>query len=201
MDCRPSVHVAAIDFRYSDPERGFDRSRVKGVVAKLTRVADPSTATALEVAAGGKLYQVCACSKGSCWAVGLVKAGGSSGGCCESIAKVALPTFPLCRQPAQVVVDSEQTAKALLANGQLRQRVTIIPLNKCEKGWGVERRAPERGVGMPCSSDTKFPLQFTHVPSCSASTSAGCRRGTSSRSGWPLPAGWQATRRSQRCSW
>ncbi|PRW61562.1 structural maintenance of chromosomes 2-1 isoform A [Chlorella sorokiniana] len=81
-----SSQLAAIDFRYSDPERGFDRSRVKGVVAKLTRVADPSTATALEVAAGGKLYQV--------------------------------------------VVDSEQTAKALLANGQLRQRVTIIPLNK-----------------------------------------------------------------------
>lgn len=77
---------AAIDFRYSDPERNFDRSRVKGVVAKLTRVADPSTATALEVAAGGKLYQV--------------------------------------------VVDSDATAKALLAHGQLRQRVTIIPLNK-----------------------------------------------------------------------
>jgi structural maintenance of chromosome 2 len=56
------------------------------VVAKLTRVADPSTATALEVAAGGKLYQV--------------------------------------------VVDSDATAKALLAHGQLRQRVTIIPLNK-----------------------------------------------------------------------
>ncbi|PSC74142.1 structural maintenance of chromosomes 2-1-like [Micractinium conductrix] len=78
--------LSAIDFRYADPERGFDRSRVKGVVAKLTRVADPATATALEVAAGGKLYQV--------------------------------------------VVDSEATAKALLARGQLRQRVTIIPLNK-----------------------------------------------------------------------
>lgn len=32
--------------------------------------------------------------------------------------------------PSQVVVDSEATAKALLARGQLRQRVTIIPLNK-----------------------------------------------------------------------
>lgn len=53
--CLPST---AIDFRYSDPECGFDRSRVKGVVAKLTRVVDPSTSTALEVAAGGKLYQV-----------------------------------------------------------------------------------------------------------------------------------------------
>lgn len=30
----------------------------------------------------------------------------------------------------QVVVDSDMTAKALLSNGQLRNRVTIIPLNK-----------------------------------------------------------------------
>lgn len=29
-----------------------------------------------------------------------------------------------------MVVDTEATAKALLARGQLRQRVTIIPLNK-----------------------------------------------------------------------
>ena len=77
---------AALNFQYQDPERGFDRSRVKGVVARLVRITDPSTSTALEVAAGGKLYQV--------------------------------------------VVDSEQTAKALLARGQLRNRVTIIPLNK-----------------------------------------------------------------------
>lgn len=33
----------------------------------------------------------------------------------------------------QVVVDTEQTAKALLSKGQLRNRVTIIPLNKV--GW------------------------------------------------------------------
>jgi structural maintenance of chromosome 2 len=31
---------------------------VKGVVARLVRVKDASAATALEVAAGGKLYQV-----------------------------------------------------------------------------------------------------------------------------------------------
>ena len=30
----------------------------------------------------------------------------------------------------QVVVDSEATGKALISNGQLRNRVTIIPLNK-----------------------------------------------------------------------
>jgi len=75
-----------MDFQYRDPERGFDRSSVKGVIAKLVRVQDPANATALEVAAGGKLYQV--------------------------------------------IVDTEATAKALLSKGQLRNRVTIVPLNK-----------------------------------------------------------------------
>lgn len=132
----------AIDFRYSDPERGFDRSRVKGVVAKLTRVADPSTSTALEVAAGGKLYQVRG-GPGRGWGVRGARRGrarrcrlagwaGCSGCDCGlagnlHIIKRCPPTLP---PHTQVVVDTEQTAKALLANGQLRQRVTIIPLNK-----------------------------------------------------------------------
>ena len=77
---------AGLDFRFRDPEAGFDRGRVKGVVAKLVQIADVQNATALEVAAGGKLFQV--------------------------------------------IVDSEATAKALLAKGQLRNRVTIIPINK-----------------------------------------------------------------------
>lgn len=47
-----------MEFHYRDPDRGFDRAAVKGVVAKLVRVKDPATTTALEVAAGGKLYQV-----------------------------------------------------------------------------------------------------------------------------------------------
>ena len=50
--------LAGLDFRFRDPEANFDHGRVKGVVAKLVRVKDVSTATALEVAAGGKLYQV-----------------------------------------------------------------------------------------------------------------------------------------------
>ena len=45
-------------FNYSDPVRGFDRSKVKGIVAKLIQVQDPNHATALEVVAGGKLFQV-----------------------------------------------------------------------------------------------------------------------------------------------
>lgn len=45
-------------FEYRDPEKGFDRSRVKGLVARLVTLKDPSTATAIEVVAGAKLYQV-----------------------------------------------------------------------------------------------------------------------------------------------
>ncbi|XP_076058324.1 structural maintenance of chromosomes 2 [Oratosquilla oratoria] len=45
-------------FEYRDPERNFDRSRVKGLVCKLIQLRDPSTATALEVTAGGRLYNV-----------------------------------------------------------------------------------------------------------------------------------------------
>ena len=49
---------ARLNFEFKDPERGFDRSKVKGMVAKLVRVNDSSAATALEIAAGSKLYQV-----------------------------------------------------------------------------------------------------------------------------------------------
>jgi len=45
-------------FNYSDPVRGFDRSKVKGMVARLVNIDKPEYATALEVVAGGKLYQV-----------------------------------------------------------------------------------------------------------------------------------------------
>lgn len=44
-----------LQFDYRDPEKNFDRSKVHGLVAKLIQVKDPSTATALEVAAGGKV--------------------------------------------------------------------------------------------------------------------------------------------------
>mmetsp|Transcript_48482 Transcript_48482/g.94766 ORF Transcript_48482/g.94766 Transcript_48482/m.94766 type:complete len:1210 (-) Transcript_48482:291-3920(-) len=47
-----------LNFAYSDPVRGFDRLKVKGLIAKLVTVRDVKHSTALEVAAGGKLYQV-----------------------------------------------------------------------------------------------------------------------------------------------
>ncbi len=53
-----SSSIGSVDFSYRDPERGWDRGRVKGVLARLVRVQRPEAATALEVAAGGRLYQV-----------------------------------------------------------------------------------------------------------------------------------------------
>ena len=84
------------DFQFRDPEAKFDRSRVKGVVAKLMQVKDPASVTALEVVAGGKLHQV--------------------------------------------VVDTDVTGKALLAKGQLKKRVTIIPLNKIDSRTATDRQ-------------------------------------------------------------
>jgi structural maintenance of chromosome 2 len=50
--------VSHAPFQFSDPVPKFDRSKVKGLVADLVRVRDVAYATALEVAAGGKLYNV-----------------------------------------------------------------------------------------------------------------------------------------------
>jgi len=53
-----SSTLAAFDFTFDKPSASFDSSKVKGMVAKLVQVQDISTASALEVVAGGKLYQV-----------------------------------------------------------------------------------------------------------------------------------------------
>jgi len=52
--------LAAIDFSYSDPEPSFDRSKVKGLVATLVDLDESNfkSSTALEICAGGKLYNV-----------------------------------------------------------------------------------------------------------------------------------------------
>lgn len=44
-----SAQLAHVEFKYRDPVKGFDRSKVKGVVARLIKVKDSSTMTALEV--------------------------------------------------------------------------------------------------------------------------------------------------------
>lgn len=53
-----SARLASCDFKYSDPNPNFDRRRVHGLVIKLINVKDPKVTTAIEVTAGGRLYQV-----------------------------------------------------------------------------------------------------------------------------------------------
>jgi structural maintenance of chromosome 2 len=96
-------------FHYSDPVRGFDRSKVKGMVARLINVKNPQHATALEVVAGGKLFQI--------------------------------------------VVDEAITGKALLNRGNLRRRVTIIPLDKI-KSKGISSRATSTARSMAEQMET-----------------------------------------------
>lgn len=52
--------VANLDFTYADPYPGFDRSKVKGLVAQLFTLDEDKTkaGTALEICAGGRLYNV-----------------------------------------------------------------------------------------------------------------------------------------------
>jgi structural maintenance of chromosome 2 len=52
--------VASIDFSYSDPSPNFDRTRVKGLVAQLFTLDKHHlrAGTALEICAGGRLYNV-----------------------------------------------------------------------------------------------------------------------------------------------
>ena len=50
--------VSNFRFSYSDPEPHFDRSRVKGLVAELIEVREERFTNAIEVCAGGRLYQV-----------------------------------------------------------------------------------------------------------------------------------------------
>ncbi|AOA65222.1 Condensin complex subunit [Komagataella phaffii CBS 7435] len=80
--------VANLDFHFANPSPQFDRRSVKGTVAQLFTVDEKNmkSVSALEVCAGGKLYNV--------------------------------------------VVDTQETASQLLKGGQLKKRVTFIPLNK-----------------------------------------------------------------------
>jgi structural maintenance of chromosome 2 len=52
--------IANIDFSYSDPTPNFDRNKVKGLIAQLFSLPEQNfkSATALEICAGGRLYNV-----------------------------------------------------------------------------------------------------------------------------------------------
>ena len=49
------VRSPQLDFQYTDPERDFDRKKVKGTVATLFKVTNQKFNTALDTACGGKV--------------------------------------------------------------------------------------------------------------------------------------------------
>ena len=55
---RLQAKLSCMEFSYTDPEKGFDRSKVNGLVAELINVKDANYCTALEITAGGKLFNV-----------------------------------------------------------------------------------------------------------------------------------------------
>ncbi|MBA0578271.1 hypothetical protein Gorai_020563, partial [Gossypium raimondii] len=110
-----SAQLANVQFTYCDPVKKFDRSKVKGVVVKLIKVKDSSAMAALEVTAGGKLFNV--------------------------------------------VVDPENTGKQLLQNGDLRRRVTIIPLNKIQPST-VHPRVHQAAMKLVGKENAKLALSL-----------------------------------------
>lgn len=52
--------LAALDFEFNDPYKGFDRSKIKGLIANLIKIDEKhlQAAQALEICAGGRLYNV-----------------------------------------------------------------------------------------------------------------------------------------------
>lgn len=79
---RAESQVSGLRFSYSDPEPHFDRSRVKGLVAELIEVREERFTNAIEVCAGGKLYQVVVDTDETGSA--LLKKGGTGNGICIS---------------------------------------------------------------------------------------------------------------------
>jgi structural maintenance of chromosome 2 len=121
---RLSAEVSNVDFRYRDPVRGFDRSKVKGVVARLIRIKDSSAVLALEVCfrnfLSGLSFKIIFYLHWISWS------SHPSSIVCQILQVAAEGRL------YNVVVDTDATGKQLLQNGDLRKRVTIVPLNKIQ---------------------------------------------------------------------
>ncbi|KAL0948054.1 hypothetical protein HGRIS_010677 [Hohenbuehelia grisea] len=132
-----------LNFDYAAPYPNFDRSKVKGVVASLISLnrEDYNKATALEIAAGGKLFNV--------------------------------------------IVQDEKVGKDILERGQLKKRVTMIPLTKIQgfklaahKLQAAERLAPGKVyealslVGYPQDVANAMSYVFADALICEDSESA-----------------------------
>lgn len=93
------------DLQYIDPEPGFNRKKVHGMVGKLFDVIDTNHYLALMITAGGN---VC-----------IIKKFDEK----DVYIKCILQLY-------SHVTDDDVTSKKILQKGQLQQRVTIIPINK-----------------------------------------------------------------------
>ncbi len=146
-------------FDYRTPSKGFDRGSVRGVVANLVTVKDRAASTALEVRVLSfcPSLSLCVCARArvhfaSCVLSGCV--GGSR--CAHSLfsfsLSLSLSLFTLSQVAAGgklygVIVDTAQNAKAVLKKGQLKRRVTIIPLDKMQ-GRSLPRGRMEAAAGL-----------------------------------------------------
>ncbi|PWA32684.1 hypothetical protein CCH79_00012405 [Gambusia affinis] len=99
-------------FDYKDPERGWDRSKVKGLLANLITVSDVTYATALEVVAGGRLYNIVVDTE-----VAVRK----------DLMNMEIKVF---QKDSGTLTRGSVTGKKILEKGELQRRYTIIPLNK-----------------------------------------------------------------------
>lgn len=109
--------VAHVTFRFTDPHPGFDRSQVRGVVAQLIRLPSDEAAskysTALEVAAGGRLYNV------------VVDRESVAGELLErGRLQKRVTIIPLDRIQPRVI--SEERKRAALADGRIRTALQLI---------------------------------------------------------------------------
>ncbi|KER34025.1 hypothetical protein T265_00213 [Opisthorchis viverrini] len=115
-----SANFPQLAFEFTQPEPNFDRSHVYGPVAKLINVTDLKYATALEVAAGARLYNI--------------------------------------------VVDSDRTSKLLLERGQLRRRVTILPLNQI-RGSSIPPAVVRQAESLVGAQNVATALSLIEYPS------------------------------------
>ncbi|TGZ75663.1 hypothetical protein CRM22_000242 [Opisthorchis felineus] len=115
-----SANFPQLVFEFTQPEPNFDRSRVYGPVAKLINVKDLKYATALEVAAGARLYNI--------------------------------------------VVDCDRTSKLLLERGQLRRRVTILPLNQI-RGSSIPPAVVRQAESLVGAQNVATALSLIEYPS------------------------------------
>eukprot|EP00892_Ulva_mutabilis_P006290 jgi/Ulvmu1/4032/UM019_0009.1 len=119
--CQDKCHTISaaighnLNFNYDDPQPGFDRKSVKGVLARLVRVKDTHHATALEVAAGAKLHHVVVDTD----QVGreLLKHGGL---------RRRVTIVPLNKTRAHVIATNKQQQAARATNGRATLALELV---------------------------------------------------------------------------